>query len=298
MSEQFLTDEFFSRLETLALHLQANLTGFFGGKHLIKKYGQTMEFADFRNYELGDDIRRIDWNLYARLEKYFLKLYTDERQMHVQIYLDCSASMGIYPEKARYALSLAAALGFLAVRNMDKVSFHLLRNSSAEDPFGIIVGKNKFFSAIGALEKVKFEGEADFANSMPKVPNTGTNDGLSIVISDFLSDNDWKPGINYLLYKRRQVLLMQVLTKEERDPLYSGRFTLIDAESPTAEDFRNVRIKISRSMLEEYSEIVGELIDSIRAFCASRGADFLTFDTDEPIEKVVFKELLQADLIQ
>ncbi len=297
MNNSYLSDAFFSRLETLALHLQANLSGYYGGKHQIKKYGQTMEFADFRNYELGDDIRRIDWNLYARLKKYFLKLYTDERQMHIQIFLDCSASMGMIPEKARYAVSLAAALGFLAIRNMDKVSFHLLKEGKAEDPFGIIVGKNKFFGAIGQLEKIKFEGEADFAASIPKTPRTGTNDGLSIIISDFLTETDWKPGVNFLLYKRRQVLLMQVMTKEERDPLYSGRFNLIDSESPRADDFRNIRVKISRSMLEEYSQLVKETIEGISNFCASRGITFLSFDTEEPIEKVIFKELLQADLV-
>lgn len=297
MSEKFLSDKFFSRLETLALHLQANLSGYYGGKHQIKKYGQTMEFADFRRYELGDDIRRIDWNLFARLKKYFLKLYTDERQMHVQIFLDCSASMASYPEKAKYAISLAAALGFLAVRNMDKVSFHLLKEGKAEDPFGIIVGKNKFFGAIGQLEKIKFEGEADFAASIPRTPHTGTNDGLSIIISDFFTDNDWKAGINYLLYKRRQVLMLQVLTREERDPLYSGRFNLIDSESQVLEDYRNLRIRISRSMLEEYSETVAEEIENITRFCVSRGITFLSFDTEERIEKAIFKKLLQADLI-
>ncbi len=297
MSENILSDEFFSRLEMLAFHLQANLSGYFGGKHQIKKYGQTMEFADYRNYELGDDIRRIDWNLFARLEKYFLKLFTDERQMHIQIFLDCSASMALDPEKANYAVRLAAALGFLAVRNMDKVSFHLLKEGKAEDPFGIIVGKNKFFGAIGQLEKIKFEGEADFSTSIPRTPRTGTNDGLSIVISDFFTDNDWKAGINYLLYKRRQVLMLQLLTKEERDPLYSGRFTLIDSESQVLEDYRNIRLRISRSMLEEYSETVAEEIEKINQFCISRGITFLSFDTDEPIERVIFKELLQADLV-
>lgn len=94
MKTSYLNDAFFSRLETCALNLRSNLSGFFGGKHLVKTYGQTVEFADYREYMLGDDIRRIDWNLYSRFEKYFLKLFTDERQMHTQIFLDCSASMG------------------------------------------------------------------------------------------------------------------------------------------------------------------------------------------------------------
>ena len=94
MKGSMLNDEFFSRLEALAFELRANLGGFFGGKHLVRTYGQTVEFADYREYMLGDDIRRIDWNLYSRFEKYFLKLFTDERQMHTQIFIDCSASMG------------------------------------------------------------------------------------------------------------------------------------------------------------------------------------------------------------
>ena len=91
MKDSYLNDEFFSRLESLAFNLRKDLGGFFGGKHLVSTYGQTVEFADYREYMLGDDIRRIDWNLYSRFEKYFLKLFTDERQMQIQIFLDCSA---------------------------------------------------------------------------------------------------------------------------------------------------------------------------------------------------------------
>ena len=77
MKVSYINDEFFSRLETMSIYLKANLSGFFGGKHLVRTYGQTVEFADYREYMLGDDIRRIDWNLYSRFEKYFLKLFTD-----------------------------------------------------------------------------------------------------------------------------------------------------------------------------------------------------------------------------
>ena len=116
MAVSYLNDKFFSRLETLSLELKSSLAGYFGGKHLVKTYGQTVEFADYREYQLGDDIRRIDWNLFSRFEKYFLKLFTDERQMQIQIFLDCSASMGKdNPEKAAYAMAAAAALDALQV---------------------------------------------------------------------------------------------------------------------------------------------------------------------------------------
>ena len=131
MKGSFLNDQFFSRLEALSLNLRTNLNGYFGGKHLVNSYGQTVEFADFREYQLGDDIRRIDWNMYSRFEKYFLKLFTDERQMQIQIFVDCSASMGKdNPQKANYAMATAAALGFLAMQGMDKVTFHIMKGET------------------------------------------------------------------------------------------------------------------------------------------------------------------------
>lgn len=193
MKESYLNNDFFSRLETLALNLRKELAGFFGGKHLVRTYGQTVEFADYREYMLGDDIRRIDWNLYSRFEKYFLKLFTDERQMHVRIFLDCSASMGREnAHKGAYSIATAAALGFLAVHNMDKVSYQLICGDRAENPFGTIVGKNSFFRAIGELENVTFEGDSYISAAVTNCPDTGTNDGLTVIISDFLTPNDWK----------------------------------------------------------------------------------------------------------
>ena len=162
MKGSYLNDGFFSRLETMTLNLNTSLSGYFGGKHLVNTYGQTVEFADFREYQLGDDIRRIDWNLFSRFEKYFLKLFTDERQMQVQIFLDCSASMGKdNVQKGAYAVATAAALGFLAVHNMDKLSFQIMQGSKAENPFGNIVGKTAFFRAVGELENIQFGGEVD-----------------------------------------------------------------------------------------------------------------------------------------
>ena len=245
MKGSYLNDAFFSRLETIALELRANLAGFFGGKHLVRTYGQTVEFADYREYQLGDDIRRIDWNLYSRFEKFFLKLFTDERQMHTQIFIDCSASMGKdMPEKANYTLGIAAALGYLSVHNMDKVSFKLVKGEKAEDPFGTIVGKRSFFDAISTLESVTFENESDIYKSVINCPNLGSNDGLTVIISDFFTDSNWKKTVDFLCYKKKQVLLIQVLTPDEIDPAYTGRVNLIDAEAAAIEDSKNMRIKI------------------------------------------------------
>ncbi len=298
MGVSYLNDDFFSRLETLALHLRADLSGYFGGKHLVKTYGQTVEFADYREYMLGDDIRRIDWNLYSRFEKYFLKLFTDERQMHVQIFLDCSASMGkANPQKAAYAIGVAATMGFLSVHNMDKVSFKLIKEDRAEDPFGTIVGKNTFFKSMSELENVEFVDDSDIAAAVTNCPDTGTADGLTVIISDFFTDKDWKKAVDYLTYKRRQVLLVQVLSPDELDPVYSGRVNLIDAESTDLMDIRNMKLRITRGMQAAYLEAMHDLIEDIRSFCASRDAAFITVSSDQPIEEVFFGELLKAGMM-
>lgn len=295
--KSLLSDEFFGRLETLALNLKADLAGFFGGKHLVKTYGQTVEFADYREYMLGDDIRRIDWNLYSRFEKFFIKLFTDERQTHTQIYLDCSASMGkINQTKGAYAIAVAAALGFLSIHNMDKVSFKLLQEGKAEDPYGVIVGKTSFFRVISGLEKLEFNGEVRISDAICG-KTEGTNDGLSVIISDFMTDYDWKKAVDYFIYKKRQVLLIHVLAPEDIDPLYTGRVNLIDSEAGSLEDEKNMRIRITRSMQLAYEEALRDFKEDIRSFARSRGAEYICVNSDTPIEKMLFGELLKVGIM-
>ena len=299
MAVSYLNDDFFSRLETLALNLRSDLSGFFGGKHFVRTYGQTVEFADYREYVLGDDIRRIDWNLFSRFEKFFIKLFTDERQMHIQIMLDCSASMGkVNPNKAAYAVGVAAALGFLAVHNTDKLSFNLIKGNVAENPFGTIVGKNSFFRAIHQLDYIDFGGDSDLCAAVTNSKDTGTNDGLTVIISDFFTESDWKKAVDYLCYKRRQVLLVQVLAPEEIEPVYDGRVHMIDVESEGDMDERNMKLRITRSMQKAYADALKEYNEELKSFCHSRGAEFISLSIDNPIEKMLFEELLKVGIME
>ena len=282
----------------MSLNLKSSLAGYFGGKHLVRTYGQTVEFADFREYQLGDDIRRIDWNMFSRFEKYFLRLYTDERQMQVQIFLDCSASMGADdPKKAAYAVAATAAFGFLAVQNMDKLSINFLTSDRAENPFGTIVGKNSFFRAMGELEDPKFDGDADLERGIKNCRDTGENNGLSVIISDFFTDSNWKNAVDYLLYKKRQVLLVQLMTPEEESPSYEGRVHLLDSEAGDASDARNMKLRITRSMQTAYDEALRDFKEDIASFCKRRGAGYLCVNTGELIERVLFGELLKVGVI-
>jgi hypothetical protein len=192
---------------------------------------------------------------------------------------------------------VAAALGYLSVHNMDKVSYKIIRENKAEDPYGTIVGKRAFFKAISDFESVVFDGEADLTAAITGCPNPGNNDGLTVIISDFFTDIDWKTAVDYLCYKKRQVLLVQILTPEEIDPLYQGRVNLIDSEAVDISDTKNMKIKITRSSQIAYEEAMADFVGGIKQFCASRGADFISICTDKPIEQVLFKELLKVGIM-
>ncbi len=299
MKNPYLNDAFFGRLETLSTELRKDLNGYFGGKHLVSTYGQTVEFADYREYQLGDDIRRVDWNLYSRFEKYFLKLFTDERQMQAQIFIDCSASMGKdNNKKGFYVIAAAAALGYLSVHNMDKVSFNLMKGEKCENPFGTIVGKNSFFKAISVLDELKFDGETDIEACVKNCPDTENGNGFTVIISDFFTDSDWKKAVDYLVYKKRQVLLLQILTPDEIDPTYDGRINLLDSEAVDVADTKNMKIKITRGMQRAYEEALKDFRADIKSFCAKREANYVSVCTDVAIEKIMLLELMKAGLIK
>ena len=200
-------------------------------------------------------------------------------------------------EKMAYAFSVAAALGYLSVHNMDKVSFQLMKGNVCENNYGTLVGKRAFFNAITELEQLEFDGETDIYRAVTSSQNVGSNDGLAVIISDFFTDSDWKKAVDFLCYKKKQVLLIQVMTPEEIDPTYMGRVNLIDSEAEGLEDAKNLKIRINRANLLAYEEALRDMQAELRSFCASRDAAFITVSTSEPIEKMLFKELLKVGIM-
>ena len=299
MGRSILDDKFIKHLETLTYHMGVPMQGFFGGNHKTKSYGSTVEFADFREYVLGDDLRHIDWNLYSRFEKHYIKLFVDERQMCTQVFIDASASMAkIDYTKATFALKSAAAIGYIAIHNMDRVSFRLIKGESAEEIGGTLTGKDAFFRAVNELENTEFKGFSDIEKAVTNSLNIGSNDGLTVIISDFLTDNNWKKAVDYLIYKKRQVLLIQVLSQDELNPLYNGRMRLIDSESISPIDERNLKMKITKSDYKAYQQALKDYKEDIKKFCASRGAYFISVASDEPVERLIFDKLAQVGTVK
>lgn len=295
MKRRILDGDFLDRLDAAALCLKTSMTGYFGGTRKARSYGNTVEFADFREYFPGDDIRRIDWNVFARFEKYFIKLFTDERQMQNQILIDCSASMACgYPEKAEAALRVAAAFGYLSVSSMDRVSYKLLQGTKATELPFIITNKDSFYRAAQYLENTDFEGDTDLERAVLDIEKPGYDDGLTIIISDFFTESDWKKMIDYLVFRRREVLMIQVLSPDELYPNFDGRVHMIDSES----DDRNMRMIVTRKSVEAYQQAFDEYEQELVNFCASRGVTFFTVCSDEPIEKIIFGKGYETEIIK
>ena len=218
--------------------------------------------------------------------------------MQVQVFLDCSASMGKdNPKKAAYAVASVAAMAFLAVHNMDKLTINLMKGNRSENPFGMIIGKNAFFRSVSELENTAFDEETFIDKCVMSCPDTSVGNGLSVIVSDFFTDSDWKKAVDYLRYRKRQVLLVQILTPDEDNPTYDGRMNLIDSESVDISDNKNMKLRITRSMQRAYQEALKDMKQDLKSFCSKRGADFITVRTDMPIEKVLFGELLKVGVM-
>jgi len=297
--KEVISASFLAMLEARELRIDGAMNGRFGGSRKSRAYGSSPEFADFREYAPGDDLRRIDWNLYARFEKLIVKLFVDERQLHHRIYLDASASMAWgEPEKSAAALQLAAALGYLSVKALDRVSFYAIEGDTCRALGPTVTNRDGFYAAIPALNALEFDGEIQMDAALSSHRDAGGNDGLSVIFSDFFSDDDWKRAVDALIAKGRRVLLVQVLSRDEIEPEMNGKMQLLDSEALDPEDPRNGRWEMTRSTLKAYDAALKWHQNEIRNFCTSRGAAFFSLSSDENMEKVLFEKGWEVGLVQ
>lgn len=293
MRPALVDSDFLAALEAMDLYIKRVMNGRFGGARRSPVYGSSPEFADYCEYAPGDDPRRIDWNLAARLDKYYVRQFVDERQMRDVIYIDLSASMGLNRTKADMTLALAAALGFLAVENMDQAGYRLLRGSTCEDLCGVLSGRESFYAAVQSLSELPFFGAGDLAAALRADTEPGGRNGLSVIISDFLTDSDWKSAVEELTARGRAVALVQVLSPEEASPMHAGRYMLYDAE-----DGSSMRMEVDRSAAAAYRQALRFFQEDIAAFCAARDIAFISARSDERIEHVILEKGYIAGLIR
>ncbi|MEE3401732.1 MAG: DUF58 domain-containing protein [Candidatus Enteromonas sp.] len=287
-----IDENFLANLELFSLAVKDNVAGLFGGNHKSKRFGSSSEFADYREYIEGDDISKIDWNIYGRSEKMFLKLYLDERQMQTRIYIDASNSMGFY-KKDEMAIKLATAFAYLSIKEMDRVSIFAVRGNIVEPILEKVVGKDSFLNVIGQINKIEFGGGSQISDAITN-STVGYGDGRSILISDFLTDNDFFNAIDHLRSKKRDVLCLQVLSEEELHPQIRGKSIIRDSEDMG----RFYKDNIGRDMLEAYRKALKHVTKRLEDFCISREADYQLVSTKDELKDILLGQLMKKGVIK
>ena len=294
MKKMVIDEAFLSELELLGTLLKNNVAGMFGGNRRSKNLGSSCEFADYRDYMPGDDVTKIDWNAYARFDKLYEKLYFDERQMHTRIYIDASRSMDYgTDEKAVAAIKLAAAFAYLSIAEMDKVSIYAVRGSSLEEIAVGMVGKDSYLSCVGKLNELEFDSDSKISDAI--VPSSvGRGDGYSIIISDFLTDDNYESAIDRFAEQRRDILCVQVLSREELNPQVRGKMHLFDSEVQT----KFFRKKIDQDIIRAYKEALKYVTDRIRNYCESRGGQYILMPAYMGLPELFFDKFVNMGVLK
>ena len=294
MGNLVINEEFLSQVELLHLLVKNNVAGLFGGNHQSKNFGSSCEFADYRDYIPGDDITKIDWNVYARSEKLYLKLYLDERQLHTRIYIDASRSIGYGKgKKDEQVLKIAAAFAYLSISEMDKVSIYAIHGNHIETIIENMLGKETYFNNIGKLNDIVFDGDCCITEAI--LPSAvGYGDGLSIIISDFLTDNNFETAIDHLTSKKRDILCVQILSEEELNPQVRGKMHYFDSEDMQKYYRRN----INKEIIQAYKEALNYVTGRIRNYCYSRGAEYMLLSAKDSLNGVFFDKLMSMGVVK
>ena len=294
MASYAINENFLQQLETLELILKNNVAGLFGGNHQSKKFGSSCEFADHREYMAGDDITKINWNLYARTENLYLKQYLDERRLKTKIYLDASLSMDFNKSnKAVLALQIAAAFAYLSIVLMDKASIYIIKDNMCYEVIHEMANKDSFYTDIMKLNTIEFSGDFKFSEAIMK-EDVGYGDGLSIIISDFLTENDYQVGLDRLVDKKRDVLCVQLLSKEEVKPTIRGKIHYFDSELSSSDYRKNV----NKDVYKAYLEAVNYVKNNLKNLCASRGANYVFMQDDKNIKDTFINMFIEEGVLK
>lgn len=290
---QLLDSEFLHRIERLTLINKTAKKGQYSGKRKSKQQGSSIEFADYRSYTPGDDFRQIDWNAFARHEKLFLKTFFDEQELHISIYLDISKSMDFgSPKKIEKAIQIAAALGYISLHNFDRLSIYSFDNKINSKLLSIM-GKGKTHQLFSFLNTLKVAEEGSLNQALAAGKATLGKPGISFIISDFLFEDGYEKGINFIHAANQEVVLIQILYDEERDPLIEGDIRLIDSETK-----HNKELTVTSYLLDEYKKMLKDYNDSLIKYAFNRGMSFLSVNSETEIEQVIFKIFKNSGLIR
>jgi uncharacterized protein (DUF58 family) len=293
LATQLLDDEFLRTIEQLSLVSRKVFAGKMKGERRSKKRGVSIEFADYRDYSQGDDLRFIDWNIYGRLDRLFLKLFLEEEDLNVFVLLDASQSMAFgTPSKLEYGKRVAAALAYLALCNMDRAAVQAFAGDLAKE-FPLTRGRRmlwRLFDFLGGLEAA---GPTALAPACRHFSMKRKGKGIVAVVSDFLDKNGYEEGLKFLMGQKYDVVVCQVLAPEEVDPPLEGDLKLVDIEDADVSE-----VSLTQELRKNYRRNLEALCGGLKEFCRARGFTYLFTTTDKPFDKLILNTLRAVGLVK
>jgi uncharacterized protein (DUF58 family) len=293
MQSALFDAEFMRKLETLRLLARKVFRSPQQGERTTLRRGTSLEFSDYRRYHPGDDFRYIDWNVFSRLDRLFLKVFTAEEDLTVHVLLDASQSMHLgVPPKLDYARHVAAALSYIGLNNLDRVGV-----VSFADELGTPMppqrGRQQIFAMFRYFEALQSHGGTHLNRVLSNYARQSTRTGLAIVISDVFDAQGYERGLDALAYSNFDVLLIQLVDESEINPQFDGALRLHDIESA-----QQRRLTVNRRLLEAYRQKVADYFAQIEAFCAKRNIEYLRASTAVPFEDLVLQYLRRGFYLQ
>ncbi len=288
-----LDADFMSKLDQLNLVSRKIFTGRMKGERRSKKKGFSVEFADYRDYVAGDDLRFIDWNIYARLDKLFLKLFYEEEDLHIYVLVDGSESMSFgSPAKFDYARKVAAALGYIGISNTDRVSVQAL-SADGFQVFPLARGKRMVWKMFDFISGLKCAGGTALAHSCRQFSLRNRGKGVLVIISDFFDKNGYEDGLKQFLVGSMDVFVLHLLAAEEVDPVMVGDLRLIDVE-----DADVAEVSVTAGLLKSYKQNLAVFCERLREYCTSHGFSYLFASTAVPFDQLVLNYLRRAGMFK
>ncbi len=286
------------RLEPLMLVAKKVRVGAMKGDRRSIKRGNSIEFADYRNYVPGDDLRQLDWNIYARLERPFIKLLEDEEDLTVHLILDASASMDFPPEgeadqqKLLFAKRIFAGLAYVSLTSNDRLIMTAV-NDGGKATFGPVRGRGRGIVMLRYIQDLGAVGITDLNIMLEDYARRTRRPGLTLIISDMFSPTGYVDGLNALLSRGHEVAFLHVLAPEEITPPLVGDLRLIDVETGAAQE-----VTVDASMRGIYQQRLSAWRDEIREECLRRGAYYFPLVTDAPWERVILSDMRRVGLVK
>ena len=288
-----LDNDVLGRLERLRLNPTRRFTNRSQGEHLTGKGGTSTEFSDYRDYVPGDDVRFVDWNIFSRLNRPYLKLYEREEEMHVVILVDASTSMR-FEGKFERVKQLAAAFGVMGLLNVERVSVYACNHVGTEPVLlPPCTGRVSMTRLFQFLEELEDGGDFPIEQAVEAVLRRHRGRGVAVVLSDFLTLGNLQRTFNMLFSCGLEVFGLQILSPSEIDPELAGDLRFVDCETG-----RTLDISSAGELLGIYHEHRLALEDELSLLCRKRSGRFLSLNSQDPLEWVLFDLLLRRGWVR